>query len=1286
MDKLNKKNKNKRIRGLQISIASAEEMRSWSHGEVKKPETINYKSLKPETDGLFDEAIFGPVKDFECACGKYKKIKHRGRTCEKCGVEITESIVRRERMGHIDLAVPVAHIWMTKELPSPSKISLVLDVSYKEVEEVVYFVNYIILNPGNSKNPVFKFKEVVDLSGKGSKSARIKLRKVLREIKDKHQADKHSIVYKRASDYYNKLKESHLPFSIDEVAKFIETHTGIRLGIGAEAILELLEGVDLQKEYDLINEELNSYSKDLKANKEDQKVKRALRRLETIKWLKESGIKASNMILKVIPVTPPDTRPIIQLDGARFTTSDINNFYRRIIIRNERLKKIIELRAPSVILNNEKRMLQEVVDALFDNASRKKPITAKDKRPLKSLTDRLKGKQGLFRQNLLGKRVDYSGRSVIVIGPELKMYEVGIPAPMILKLFKPFIIRELIMRFNEDGQEIKPIAPNIKIAEQMIAQKSERIWDIVDKVIKERPVLLNRAPTLHRLGIQAFEPKIVDGKAIRLHPLVTTAFNADFDGDQMAVHVPISKEAVAEARAIMLASWHILGPKDGKPVATPTQDMVLGNYYLTTEKRNEKGEGLIFSDFDQVILAYEAKQVSIHALIGLSTKCLTKKPFAKQGIVITTVGKAIMNSIMPEEMAYLNDGDNLLELDESNIVFAGEDFKQKLAKRPLYKPFGKKTLSKIIEILYKNFPLQKVPQVLDKIKEFGFKYSTLSSTTISVFDIPRYDNKQEYITKANEMIAKLKHMYQKGLLTDDERYTKVIRLWADVKDNVSKDIKEIITRPEYKENSIVVIADSGARGNISNFTQLFGMRGLMSKSYNYDQKIKSQVIRDTIEVPIKHSFIEGLTINEYFNSSYGARKGMTDIAMKTSKSGYMTRKLVDAAQEVIINDSDCNTNKGIVVSTITNSLDGGVVETLSERIVTRYTIDPIYDEKTKELLVDADTLITSELAEKIAKANVTKALIRSPIYCQSTKGLCQKCFGNDLTTNDLVQIGTAIGVIAAQSIGEPGTQLTMRTFHTGGTANEGNITQGFERLKQIFDVVSPKEWELATIAENEGVVESITSDATARIIRIKTRLEAEEYRVPFDAVISVNPKDVVYPGSKLTEGSIDIKHLLRVAGIETVRQYFLEEVQKVYRLQGIEIADKYVEVTIRQLTNKLQVIDVGDSDYFVGQTVDINKFRKEVTNMLIANKRPPVAINQVFGLDEAPAKTGSFLSAASFQDTKKILTDAAVKNQIDYLVGLKENVILGNLIPAGTGFMSSEEIIKAGEEALEKEY
>ncbi|MDC4184305.1 DNA-directed RNA polymerase subunit beta' [Mycoplasma sp. K3] len=1308
MDKMTKKNKTKRIRGLQISIASAEEMRSWSHGEVKKPETINYKSLKPETDGLFDEAIFGPVKDFECACGKYKKIKHRGRTCEKCGVEITEAIVRRERMGHIDLTVPVAHIWMTKELPSPSKISLVLDVSYKEVEEVVYFVNYIVLNPGNSKNPVFKFKEVVDLSGKGSKSARIKLRKVLREIKDKLQKQRAELEkenlqkgktqkendqdnklwfeYKRASEYYNRLKESHLPFSIDEVAKFIETHAGIRLGIGAEAILELLEGVDLQKEYDAINDELKTYSRDLKTEKEDQKVKRALRRLETIRWLKESGIKASNMILQVIPVTPPDTRPIIQLDGARFTTSDINNFYRRIIIRNERLKKIIELKAPSVILNNEKRMLQEVVDALFDNSSRKKPITAKDKRPLKSLTDRLKGKQGLFRQNLLGKRVDYSGRSVIVIGPELKMYEVGIPAPMILKLFKPFIIRELIRRFNDDGQEIKPIAPNIKIAEQMIAQKSERIWEIVEKVIKERPVLLNRAPTLHRLGIQAFEPKIVDGKAIRLHPLVTTAFNADFDGDQMAVHVPISKEAVAEARAIMLASWHILGPKDGKPVATPTQDMVLGNYYLTTEKRDQKGEGLIFSNYDQVVLAYESGRASIHALIGLSTKCMPKKPFEKQGILITTVGKAIMNSIMPEEMPFLNDGDNLLKIDESNIVLPGENFKEKLAKRPIYKPFGKKTVSKIIEILYKNFKLEKVPEILDKIKEFGFKYSTLSSTTISVFDIPRYDDKLKYIEEADQEITRLKHMYQKGLLTDDERYTRVIRLWSEVKDNVSDDIKKIITRPEYKDNSIVVIADSGARGNISNFTQLFGMRGLMSKSYNYDQKIKSQVIRDTIEVPIKHSFIEGLTINEYFNSSYGARKGMTDIAMKTSKSGYMTRKLVDAAQEVIINDSDCNTDKGITVSSIYNSLDGGIVKTLAERIVTRYTIDPIYDEKTNEMLVGADCLITSEIAEKIAKANVTKALIRSPIYCQSIKGLCQKCFGNDLTTNDLVQVGTAIGVIAAQSIGEPGTQLTMRTFHTGGTANEGNITQGFERLKQIFDVVSPKEWELAIIAENEGVVESITSDESSRIIRVKTKLEDEEYRVPFDAVIRVEQNQEVYPGMKLTEGSIDIKHLLRVSGIEAVRQYFLEEVQKVYRLQGIEIADKYIEVTIRQLTNKLQVIDVGDSNYFVGQTVDINHFRKEVSNMLIANKRPPVAINQVFGLDEAPSKTGSFLSAASFQDTKKILTDAAVKSQIDYLLGLKENVILGNLIPAGTGFMSSEEIIKAGEEALKKEY
>uniref|UniRef100_UPI0027D905BE DNA-directed RNA polymerase subunit beta' n=1 Tax=[Mycoplasma] testudinis TaxID=33924 RepID=UPI0027D905BE len=1255
-------------------------MREWSRGEVTKPETINYKSLKPEPEGLFDEAIFGPVKDYECACGKYKKIKHRGKVCEKCNVEITESIVRRERMGHIELAAPVAHIWMVKELPCPSKISLVLDISYKEVEQVIYFVNYIVLDTGNLKDKIFKYKEVIDLAGKGSKLARTKFRKILRAIFDKVEKD--SVDYKRARNYYNRLVDSSLPFSIEEVNTFIAKHTGIRLGIGAEAILELLEKVDLNAEYKKINAELKTPEFN-----DPQKIKKTLRRLETIKWFKESGNSPKNMILRVIPVTPPDTRPIIQLDGARFTTSDINNFYRRIIIRNERLKKVIQLKAPSIILNNEKRMLQEVVDALFDNSSRKKPIVSKDKRPLKSLTDRLKGKQGLFRQNLLGKRVDYSGRSVIVIGPELKMYEVGLPSIMVLKLFKPFIIRELIKRYDENGTEVKPIASNIKVAEQMIKDQNEYIWNIVHEVIKERPVLLNRAPTLHRLGIQAFEPRIVEGKAIRLHPLVTTAFNADFDGDQMAVHVPIGKEAIGEARAIMLASWHILGPKDGKPVVTPTQDMVLGNYYLTTESRGQVGEGSIFASVQEAFNAYEANRAHVHALVGISTKAFPKKEFPKEGILITTVGKILLNGIMPADMIYLEDPNNFgAGVDIQNIVGHGEDPMKVLKNRTLYKAFDKKAVAKIIDILYKRYAIENVPPILDKIKELGFKYSTLSSTTVSAFDIPSYSSKWNYFKEVDEKVAVLKQQYQKGLLTDDERYVRVVELWTKIKDQVADDIKKLIQEDKFKDNSIVVMADSGARGNTSNFTQLFGMRGLMSKSYNYDQKQQSKIIKDTIEVPIKHSFIEGLSINEYFNSSYGARKGMTDTAMKTSKSGYMTRKLVDASQEVIISFDDCGTKQGIIVEEIRETNNKGLIENIADRIVNRFTVDPIVHPKTKKVIVPADSVVTPDLAQEVLNAEVKEAKMRSPMYCESTKGLCQRCFGNDLTTNQLVELGTAIGVIAAQSIGEPGTQLTMRTFHTGGVSTETNIAQGFERLKQIFDVVTPKIWERSIIAETPGKVEKIENTDEGRTLVIKNKYDNREYKLSYDHVLRVNVGDVVAAGSKLTEGSVDIKTLLRVAGIDAVRQYMIREVQKVYRIQGIEISDKYIEVIIRQLTSKLQVTDPGESNYFVGQVVDINSFRNENTKLIMAKKQPAIAINQVFGLDEAPSKSGSFLSAASFQDTKKILTDAAVRGQIDNLIGLKENVILGNLIPAGTGYLSSEEIIKQGEEAAKNEY
>ncbi len=1284
---------NDKIKALRIGIASPERILEWSYGEVTKSETINYKSLKPEKNGLFDEAIFGPAKDYECACGKYKKVKHRGKKCEKCGVDITEAIVRRERMGHIKLAAPVAHIWMTKELPCPSKISLLLDISYKEVDQVVYFVNHIVLDEGiytNQAKKVFKLKEVIDLSSpKSTIQSRAKLRKILREISEKRlkekDGDRKDLDYLRAKSYYERLKDSALPFSIEEVFKFIRKHTNVRFGIGAGAIYELLKNIDLDYEYSKIQKELTKYEAST-----DIKAKKLLRRLETIKWMKESGNKPEWMVLKNVPVTPPDTRPIIQLDGGRFTTSDINNFYRKIIIRNERLKRVIDLGAPSIILNNEKRMLQEAVDALFDNSSRKKPVMGKDKRALKSLSDHLKGKQGLFRQNLLGKRVDYSGRSVIVIGPELKMYEVGIPTIMILKLFKPFIIRELIRKYDEDGNEITPLAANIRIAESLLLTQDDSIWEVVQKVIKDRPVILNRAPTLHRLGIQAFEPKMIEGKAIQLHPLVTTAFNADFDGDQMAVHVPLGKEAIAEARGTILASWHILGPKDGKPVITPTQDMVLGNYYLTMEKHNIKGEGLIFADVDEVIRSYENKKVDIHALIGIGIKAFPDKLFTKNdkkvddGILITTVGKIILNNILPSSFPYINSPTSLKGDMCDSITTKGENVREIIAHRSLIKALDKKSLSKIVDHLYRNYPIEKVPVTMDRIKSLGFKYSMISATSISAFDVPSYDKKYEYFSIADKKVATLKQQYQKGLLTDDERYTRVVKLWSDVKNQVTEDIKHLVKSEEYQNNSIVIMADSGARGNISNFTQLAGMRGLMSKSFNYDQKRKSAIIKDTIEIPIKHSFIEGLTISEYFNSSYGARKGMTDTAMKTSKSGYMTRKLVDATQEVIITNEDCGTTNGISVRKIVDTKASTIIESLKDRIENRYSLYDVIDPDTGRVIVKENEIITPKIAERI-EINITDVVVRSPLHCRNLHGICQKCFGCDLSTNEVIEIGTAVGVIAAQSIGEPGTQLTMRTFHTGGVAGGTNITQGFERLKQLFDCIPPKPWERAIISEIEGTVTVDERDGLY-FFSIKNDFDEQEYSAPINRVPRVKTGDKVILGAKLIDGSIDINELLKVAGVEAVRYYIIKEVQKVYRIQGIEISDKYVEVIIKQLTDKVQILNPGDSDYFIGEVINVNKFRQINQDLLITKKQPAVAINRVFGLDDVPSKSGSFLSAASFQDTKKILTDAAAKAQVDYLRGLKENVILGNLIPAGTGLKDSEEILAKGKRMYELEY
>lgn len=1284
-----------KINAVQIGLASAEEIRSWSKGEVTKPETINYKSLKPEKNGLFDEAIFGPIKDYECACGKYKKVKYRGKKCERCGVDITESIVRREWMGHIDLACPVTHMWMIKELPLPSKISLILGMTYKEVEEVVYFQNYVVIDPGylfnkdkktseqnkhDGLNLIFNKYEVLNLTDtKKSALVRSKLRRLLKRVLDKIIAEqpenKKSHEYQTGMSFYKQLKDSNLPFSINDMFDFLERYSGLKVGIGSEAIETLLKEIDVHKVEEQLENLLrqNEYS-----DYTDNKTKRVLRRLSVIRWLKNSNNKPEWMVLRTIPVIPPDLRPIIQLEGGRFTTSDINTFYRRIIIRNERLKRIIELNAAPVIIHNEKRMLQDAVDSLIDNSARKKPLVTKDKHALKSLTEDLKGKQGLFRQNLLGKRVDYSGRSVIVIGPQLKMYEVGLPIVMILKLFKPFIIRELIANRDKYGNEIKPIVNSIKAAEKLILYQDNKIWPIVHQVIKERPVLLNRAPTLHRLGIQAFEPKLVEGKAIQLHPLVTPAFNADFDGDQMAVHIPITDVAIAEARSILLAPWNILGPKDGKPVITPTQDMILGIYYLTCESKTALGTGTLFATFDEAFNACQMNKVHLHALIGISTNAFPKKNFSTPGILITTVGKLILNSALPEDFTYINQAPPSY-LEAGDLLTNGQSLALGISNKKIIPAFNKGVLSKIINVIYDTYGPKVIPQVLDQIKDLGFEYSTKSSTTVSAFDVPSYDAKYELIKRAEQVVSEQKQYFLQGLLTEGERYRRLIGIWNKVKEEVFQGIKTMMTLEEYTDNSIKIMAESGARGNMSNFTQLSGMRGLMSKSYNYDQKSKLGIVYDVIESPIKHSFIEGLSVLEYFNSSYGARKGMTDTAMKTSKSGYMTRKLVDAAQEVIVKGEDCGTKHGLMVESIIDTRYETAIESLEQRLLNRLVNTNIYHPETGELIIGRNELISEAVIQKITDAKIQQVEVRSILFCQLEQGICQYCFGNDLTTRKLIAIGTTIGVIAAQSIGEPGTQLTMRTFHSGGVAGEANVAQGFERLKQLFDVIAPKEWERSVISEISGFVIEITTKGDFKLVTIMNDIDKRTYCVPINSVLRVELDRWVEIGDKITEGSIDINELLRISGINKARNYMIKEVQKVYKSQGIEIADKYIEIIIRQLTSKVQIQAPNDSKWLIHEIVDINLFRKECLNLLLSNKKPPTAINIVFGLDQVPAKSNSFLSSASFQDTKKILIDAAIKGDTDCLYSLKENVIMGNLIPAGTGLKEVQEVLKEAE-------
>ncbi|MFQ6861150.1 MAG: DNA-directed RNA polymerase subunit beta' [Beduini sp.] len=1170
---------------IQIGLASPEKIREWSYGEVKKPETINYRSQKPEKDGLFCERIFGPSKDWECSCGKYKKVRYKGVICDRCGVEVTKSSVRRERMGHIELATPIAHIWYLKGIPS--RMGLILDMSPKQLEEIIYFVSYVVTDKGSTP---LEYKQVLS-----------------------------------ERDYRNCCEK----FGNNFEAK-----------IGAEAIKILLQKVDLDFEFANVTKEL----------KEAQGQRRAklLKRLEAIEAFRSSQNEPEWMIMDVLPVIPPDLRPMLQLDGGRFATSDLNDLYRRVITRNNRLKKLLELGTPSIIVQNEKRMLQEAVDALIDNGRRSKPITGAGSRPLKSLSHTLKGKQGRFRQNLLGKRVDYSGRSVIAVGPDLKMYQCGIPREMALNLFKPFVISGLV----NDG-----LATNIKAAERLIDKMDDKIWPIVERVIKEHPVLLNRAPTLHRLGIQAFEPKLVEGRAIRLHPLVTPAFNADFDGDQMAVHVPLSDEAIQEARQLMLGSNNILGPKDGKPIVTPSQDMVLGNYYLTLEKAGAVGEGSVFKDVNEALLAYNAQAVHLHTRVAVPAKAMNNVTFTKEQnekFLITSVGKIIFNTIFNGDFPFINEpsSENLIRTPDKFFVPMGTNIKEHIQNQPIIKPLNKKALGNIINAAFKANRISDTSVMLDKMKDQGFYYSTIAGITVSADDIQVPERKYRLFDEADEQLEVIKKYYRKGMLTEEERKQHVISLWTDVKDRVQDVVKEDFESNPL--NPIFIMSDSGARGNVSNFTQLVGMRGLMSNPKG-----------ETIELPIKSSFREGLTASEFFISTHGARKGSTDTALKTADSGYLTRRLVDVAQDVIITEEDCGTDKGFIVTDLYDTSDNSIIAPLYDRLVGRYTQKDILHPQTKEVLAKRNTLITEALANEIVNAGVKEVEIRSVLGCNAKRGVCQKCYGRNLATGNEVEIGEAIGIMAAQSIGEPGTQLTMRTFHMGGVAGGADITQGLPRIQELFEARNPKAKSI--ISEIEGVVTTILDhDGRAEVV-VSNDLETRSYLTPYGAKLRVNTGDEVKIGGKITEGSIDPKELLAVADIKAVENYILKEVQKVYRIQGIEISDKHIEVIIKQMLRKMSIVEGGDTGTLPGIHVSVTQFTELNKEALRLQKRPAVGRPILLGITKASLETDSFLSAASFQETTRILTDAAIKGKVDHLAGLKENVIIGKLLPAGTG-------------------
>ena len=1188
---------------LKIGLASPEQIREWSRGEVKKPETINYRTLKPEREGLFCEKIFGPQRDWECHCGKYKRVRYKGIVCDRCGVEVTRSKVRRERMGHIELAAPVSHIWYFKGIPS--RLGLLMDMSPRALEKILYFAAYVVTDPGET-----------GLSKK----------QLLTETE------------------YRGLLEEH--------SQTIKAGKGFKAEMGAEAIKSLLGEIELEELSRELRAELKSTT--------GQKRIRAVRRLEVVEAFRKSKNNPSWMVLDVIPVIPPDLRPMVQLDGGRFATSDLNDLYRRVINRNNRLKRLLDLGAPDIIVRNEKRMLQEAVDALIDNGRRGRPVTGPGNRPLKSLSDMLKGKQGRFRQNLLGKRVDYSGRSVIVVGPELKIYQCGLPKEMALELFKPFVMKKLV----NDG-----LAHNIKSAKRMVEKVRPEVWDVLEDVIKDHPVLLNRAPTLHRLGIQAFEPVLVEGRAIQIHPLVCTAYNADFDGDQMAVHVPLSAEAQAEARLLMLSAHNILNPKDGAPVTTPTQDMVLGCYYLTIEKEGAMGEGKCFSHPLEAIMAYHTGVVDLQAKICVNIRDYKKSFFPNQDFnedasgrenrpkyLITTAGKLIFNEIFPEDFPFINSHNLSQNVSKDDFITEkAADVKEKVRQRGTRDTIKKELLGKLIALCFRKYGSTQTAEILDQMKKLGFTYATKAGITVAIADIIIPDEKPEIISSSEQEVEKIEQQFRRGLITEEERYDRVISVWTKAREDVTEALMNNLDR----FNPIYMMAHSGARGNVGQISQLAGMRGLMADPTGR-----------IIDLPIKANFREGLTVLEYFISTHGARKGLADTALKTADSGYLTRRLVDVSQDVIVREEDCGTENGIEVKEIKDGNE--IIEELSERIVGRYVMEDIMNPQTGDIILKKNQMIDEEKGDEIIDSGVERLIIRSVLTCRSRYGVCVKCYGRNLATGRIVEIGESVGIIAAQSIGEPGTQLTMRTFHTGGVAGD-DITQGLPRIEELFEARKPKG--LAIISEIEGMIEIRQARNKREVKVIPQYGEAKIYNVPYGARLKVANGDNITAGTELTEGSINPHDLLKVKGPRGVQLYLLQEVQRVYKFQGVDINDKHVEIIIRQMLKKVKVEDAGDTDLLPGGLVDVFEF--EDVNRAVEEEggQPSSARSVLLGITKASLATDSFLSAASFQETTRVLTEAAIKGRIDPLLGLKENVIIGKLIPAGTGMSRYRNIL-----------